>query len=211
MFELDGDFPFLWRLSAESSEGFCSVAMIVPYQDDADRKDLTIETSVQSLASDSTRSAREEVLEWNQDDIGLFVRMVNNQRHTNNQRVSDTVRVDLTDPTIMEIINVVAAAGFGTAYASSGVLQSSQVQYPAFHCHIGGFAALNTVGGFKNCVVVAVEDDERVCVLLDDIEVTDTGGFEQINRHDLLMVKSADILHPDFVMSATDTGTHTAH
>jgi hypothetical protein len=211
MFELDGDFPFLWRLSAESTEGFCSVAMVVPYQDDEDRKDLTIETTVLSLSSDTSRSASEEVLEWNQDDISLFVKMVNNQRRNQNFPVPDTVRVDLSDPAIIEIINVVAAAGFGTAYACSGVLLKAQTQYSAFHCQIGGFASLNTVSGFKSCVVVAVEDDDRVCVLLDEIEVSDSKGHEQLNRHDLLLVKSADILHPEFVMTTNDLNAEITH
>ena len=103
MIELSGDIPFLWRLSAESSEGYCSVSMVVPCPPDTEITDLTIETSVLSLSSDSTRSETEETLEWNQEDISLFLRLVNQKRLGSNQALSDTVRVDLTDPDIIDI------------------------------------------------------------------------------------------------------------
>lgn len=198
MIEFDGDFPFLWRLSAESSEGFCVVSMVVPYHEDEDRKNLTIETSVISLSSDSSRSESEEMLEWNQDDMELFLKLVNAQRQLNNLPISETVRVDLTDPSVIEIINVVAAAGFGTAYTSEGILMPTADNFPAYHCHVGGAAALNTVSGFKPVVVVAMEEEDVVCVLLDDIQFVEADDMEQLNRHDLLLVKRVDILHPDF-------------
>ena len=211
MFELDGDFPFLWRLGAESSEGFCAVAMVVPYQAEDDREDLTIETPVLSMPSDQSRSENEEVLQWNQDDIDLFLTMVNLQRQSRNLPVSNTVHVDLADPAIIEIINVVAAAGFGTPYTSSGVLLNSTGQYPAFHCHIGGLASLNTVNGFKPCIVVTMEDDDVVCVLLDDVGMIQTGELDQLNRHDLLLVKSSDVLHPGFASGSARGESQSAH
>ena len=204
MIELDGDFPFLWRLSAESSEGFCVVSMVVPYQDENLRKDLTIETSVLSLSSDSSRSEHEEVLEWNQDDIDLFLKMVNYQRQLNNLPISDTVRIDLADPSIIEIIHVVAAAGFGTAYTASGILLEHHDRFPPHHFQVGALAALNTVAGFKSCVVVAMEDDDVVCVMLDEVELDTDHAYEHLHRHDLLLVKRSDILHPDF--ASVDTG-----
>jgi hypothetical protein len=198
MIEIDGDFPFLWRLSAESKEGFCAVSMVVPYQADNLRRDLTIETPVVSLASDSTRSEHEEVLEWNQDDIELFLKLVNYRRHMQNLPLTDTVQIDLADPTIIEIIHLVAAAGFGTAYSANGVLHQTDSRFPVYHFQVGAHASLNTVSGFKPCVIVAMEDDDVVCVLLDDMDLIVEDEFDQLHRHDLLLVKRVDVLHPDF-------------
>ncbi|MCH7815759.1 MAG: hypothetical protein IIC60_04215 [Proteobacteria bacterium] len=198
MIELTGDIPFLWRLSAESSEGYCSVSMVVPGSADTEVNDLTIETSVQSLPSDSTRSEKEETLEWNSEDISLFLKLVNQKHLSNNQPISETVRVDLTDPDIVDIIHVVAAAGFGVAYSSYGLLQQAEGQYPAHDCEIGALASLNTVSGFKACIVVDVADDDVVCVLLDDIDVRSVGEYDCLSRHDLLLVRRIDILHPEF-------------
>ena len=198
MIELNNEIPFLWRLSAESSEGYCSVAMVVPCPADTEIQDLTIETSVMSLSSDSTRSEKEETLEWNQEDISLFLKLVNQKRLNKRQAMPDTVRIDLADPEIIDIIHIVAAAGFGVAFTSYDLLKQTDGQFPVHACNIGAFASLNTVSGFKSCVIVDVEDDDVVCVLLDDIDVRETDEYDQLCRHDLLLVKRIDILHPEF-------------
>jgi hypothetical protein len=201
MIELTAEIPFLWRLSAESSEGYCSVSMVVPCPPETEIKDLTIETSVLSLSSDSVRSEKEETLEWNQEDISLFLKLVNQKQLANKQLISDTVRIDLTDPAIIEIIHIVAAAGFGVAFTSYGLLKESNGLYPVHSCEVGALASLHTIVGFKPCIVVDIEDDDVVCVLLDDIDVRATDEYDQLVRHDLLLAKRSDILHPEFAES----------
>ena len=80
MIELNADIPFLWRLSPESSEGYCSVSLVVPRPPENEVPDLTIETTVLSLASDSMRSEQEETLEWNEEDISLFLRLLSQKK-----------------------------------------------------------------------------------------------------------------------------------
>lgn len=210
MVELSGNIPFMWRLSGETRDGGSVVSMVVPFDEEDDRKDLTIETSVVSFSADSSRAEQEEeMLEWNQDDISLFLKLVTSQQQGESPTeesieqllepvTADTVRVDLTDPAIIEIIHVVAAAGFGMAYTASGVLRESTGRYPPHPCDVGGQASLNTVEGFKRCVVVDVDGEDAVCVLLDEVDVVSPGEFDQLDRHDLLMVKRTDLLHPDF-------------
>ena len=153
MIELTSEIPFLWRLSPESSEGYCSVSMVVPCPPETEIADLTIETSVLSLSSDSSRSETEETLEWNQEDVDLFIRLVNQRQINNNQPISETVHVDLTDPEIIEIVHIVAAAGFGVAFTSFGLLNEADGSFPVHNFEIGSFASLNTVSGFVSCVV----------------------------------------------------------
>ncbi|MCH7672497.1 MAG: hypothetical protein IIC59_14840 [Proteobacteria bacterium] len=211
MIELNKEIPFLWRLSAESSEGYCSVAMVVPCPADTEIQDLTIETSVMSLSSDSTRSEKEETLEWNQEDISLFLKLVNQKQLNKRQAMPDTVRIDLADPEIIDIIHIVAAAGFGVAFTSYGLLKHADGQFPLHTCSVGAFASLNTVSGFKSCVIVDVEDDDVVCVLLDDIDVHETDEYDQLCRHDLLLVKRIDILHPEFAENKATPMTAVIH
>ena len=211
MVELTGNIPFLWRLSPESSDGLCAVSMVVPYESEDDRRDLTIETSVVSFASDSARAENEEMLEWNQDDISLFLKLVAHEQDDKRIIANDTVRIDLTDPAIIDIIHVVAAAGFGMAYSSSSILKSSTGLYPAHDCDIGSFASLNTLVGFKRGVVVDVDGEEVVCVLLEDVDVESVGEFDMLNRHDLLLVKRADLLHPDFAITTGRPVSATVH
>jgi hypothetical protein len=211
MVELTGNIPFLWRLSPESGDGLCAVSMVVPYESEDDRRDLTIETSVVSFASDTSRAETEEMLEWNQDDISLFLKLVAHEQDDNRVIASDTVRIDLTDPAIIDIIHIVAAAGFGMAYSSTEVLEHSSGLYPAHNCDIGSFASLNTTIGFKRCVVVDIDSEEVVCVLLEDIDVESLDEFDKLNRHDLLLVKRADLLHPDFAITTGRPVSATVH
>ncbi|MFP6838467.1 MAG: hypothetical protein VB962_02630 [Pseudohongiellaceae bacterium] len=211
MFELNNEIPFLWRLSVESSEGYCSVAMVVPCPADTEIQDLTIETSVMSLSSDRTRSEKEETLEWNQEDIRLFLKLVNQKQLSKRQSMPDTVRIDLADPEIIDIIHIVAAAGFGAAFTSYGLLKQPDSQFPVHTYNIGAFASLNTVSGFKSCVIVDVEDDDVVCVLLDDIDVRETDEYDHLCRHDLLLVKRIDILHPEFAENKVKPSTAALH
>ncbi|HAO88109.1 MAG TPA: hypothetical protein DD672_10745 [Gammaproteobacteria bacterium] len=198
MFELSSEVPFLWRLSPESSDGYCSVSMVVPCPPETQVHDLTIETNVQSLSSDSTRSETEETLEWNQEDIELFLKLVNRHQLRINQPLPETLRVDLTDPEIIDIINLVAAAGFGVAFASDGLIQRADGSFPVHQFDVGSLASINTVSGFKPCIVVDLENDDVVCVLLEDIEVQAGLEHDHLSRHDLLLVKRIDILHPEF-------------
>jgi len=211
MIEFNSEIPFLWRLSAESSEGYCSVSMVVPCPPETEVKDLTIETSVLSLSSDSTRSETEETLEWNQEDIELFIKLVNQRQIQSNQPLEETVRVDLTDPGIIDIINVVAAAGFGVAFTSYGLLKDADGSFPIHSFDVGSLASLNTVSGFKPCIVVDVEDDDVVCVLLEDIDVKALADYEHLGRHDLLLVKRLDILHPEYAERQARPDSSTLH
>lgn len=211
MIEIENELPFLWCLSAESSEGFCAVSMVVSYQEEEDLKNLTIETSVLSFSSDSSRSTHGEMLEWNDDDIDLFLKMVNYRRLCNNLPMAETLRIDLSDPAIVEIINVVAAAGFGTAYMVPGVLKQKRGDLPGYHCQVGGLASLNTVCGFKPCAVVEMDDEEVICVLLDDLELGDNDDMEPLHCHDLLLVKRSDLLHPGFTCEQMLDGSHVLH
>ena len=212
MIEFTSEVPFLWRLSAESSEGYCSVSMVVPCPPETQIQDFTIETNIQSLSSDSTRSETEETLEWNQEDIDLFLKLINQRRLQVNQAPEETVRVDLSDPDIIEIINVVAAAGFGVAFTSYGLLHQADGTFPVYSFDVGSLASLNTVTGFKSCIVVDMEDDDVVCVLLDEVEVNSRElDLDQLSRHDLLLVKRIDILHPEFAESRERPGHTTLH
>ncbi|HBW82961.1 MAG: hypothetical protein CMD92_09845 [Gammaproteobacteria bacterium] len=201
MFELSSEIPFLWRLSAERSDGYCSVSMVVPCPPDTRVRDLTIETDVQSLSSDSIRSVSEETLEWNQEDIDLFLKLINHQQLEVNQPLAETVRIDLTDPEVVEIINVVAAAGFGVAFTPTGLIQNTCRFLPIYQYDVGSLASINTVDGFKSCIVVDIDDDDVVCVMLEDIKAWSDTEHDHLSRHDLLLVKRIDILHPDFAES----------
>ena len=199
MIKVSSAIPFLWRLSPESGDGYCSVALVVSStSSDEEFKDLTIETDILSLSSGDSCSTNEEVLEWNQEDISLFMALISRNEVHDLQGQSGTLKIDLTDPEVIEIIHIVAAAGFGTAYTSKGLLEENSGFTLLGNCEIGAIASLHTVSGFVCCVVVDLEDDDVICVLLNDILKSKPGYFEQVHRHDLLLVNRGDLLIPEF-------------
>ena len=198
MIKISSEIPFLWRLSPASRDGYCSVALVVPYTLDTDARDLTIETGILSLSSGESASETEEVLEWNQEDITLFLALINRSQVHEMQGHPEALKVDLTDPEVIEIIHIVAAAGFGTAYTSKGLLKETSGLIHLNKCEIGAIATLNTISGFVSCVVVDLEDDDVVCVLLNDISESQQGLIEEVSRHDLLLVNRVDLLNPEF-------------
>ena len=198
MIKISSEIPFLWRLSPESRDGYCSVALVVPYTLDTDARDLTIETGILSLSSGESGSETEEVLEWNQEAITLFLALINRSQVHEMHGHPEAVKVDLTDPEVIEIIHIVAAAGFGTAYTSKGLLKETSGLIHLNKCEIGAIATLNTISGFVSCVVVDLEDDDVVCVLLNDISERQQGLIEEVSRHDLLLVNRVDLLNPEF-------------
>ena len=199
MIKVSSEIPFLWRLSPDSGDGYCSVALVVSSTSlDAEFKDVTIETDILSLSSGDSYSTREEVLEWNQEDIALFMALINRNKVHEMQANPGTLKIDLTDPEVIEIIHIVAAAGFGTTYTSKGLLEESPGSTLLGNCEIGAIASLHTVSGFVCCVVVDLEDDDVICVLLNDVSESKPGFSEQIHRHDLLLVNRVDLLIPEF-------------
>ena len=165
---------------------------------DAEFEDVTIETDILSLSSGDSCSRKEEVLEWNQEDVALFMALINRNKIYQMQANPGTLKIDLTDPEVIEIIHIVAAAGFGTTYTSKGLLEESPGCTLLDNCEIGAIASLRTVSGFVCCVVVDLEDDDVICVLLNDISEVKPGFFEQIHRHDLLSVNRVNLLIPEF-------------
>lgn len=211
MTEIANDIPFLWRLSAESEEGYCSVSMIVQCPDESDIQDVTIQTSVVSLSSDDTRSAKEEVLEWNQEDLDLFLQLLNRKQDATDAIPEATLRIDLSDPDIIDIVHVVAAAGFGVAYSPFGLIHEADGRHRPHYFDIGSPASLNTVEGYKSCIVVDMDEEDVICVLMDDITAPTRSRvsamlreddildeLDSLSRHDLVLVKRSAVLNPEY-------------
>lgn len=210
MTQLTNDIPFLWRLSAQSEEGYCSVAMIVQCPEESEIQDVTIETSVLSMSSDETRAASEEVLEWNQEDLDLFLQLLNRNQGGTELAKEPTLRIDLSDPEIIDIVHVVAAAGFGVAYSPLGLIHEADGHHRPHYFDIGSPASLNTIEGYKACIVVDMDEEDVICVLMDDIKVAAGAEsvqldeddlldqLESLSRHDLVLVKRSDVLNPEY-------------
>lgn len=226
MVDINENIPFLWRLSSHNKEGFCMVSMVVPFNSGNENLEHTIETDVLSFFGDDFDDENEETLEWNEDDIDLFLRLItqdvtdrptelalSDQILPSDQAVkATTIKIDLTDPGTIEIVQIVAAAGFGLALPVEGLLVQSRDSQMDFVCEVGSSVSLNTISGYKRCIVAEIGEDEDavVCVMLDRVESDSTALFDEIHPHDLVLVKRHQILHPSYT-SSTPTKFDTLH
>ena len=224
MLEFNEDFPFLWRLSAEGGEGFSLVSMVIPFQTGAQNLEHTIPTDVVSFCGDHEKHADEETLEWNEDDIQLFLKLLSarksGQVQQNAQNLTHTFKVDLSDPDTIEIVNIVAAAGFGMALMVDDLLVADPGDFQGIpEPEVGLSITLHTVDGYKRGIVVGGEEDEVVCVLLDSINIapgqlphnvltTADPEMADIHAHDLVIVKPHQLLPARYIShlpAASDT------
>jgi hypothetical protein len=198
MLEITEEIPFLWRLSTDNDEGFSIVSMVVPFNFGNENREHTIQTDVVSFTGDHEQLEAEEILEWNDEDISLFLKLLATRDVVKSSGQSQTFRVDLSDPETIEIVHIVAAAGFGMALAVDDLLVSDpgNAAGAVVKHEVGARITLQTVDGFKRGVVVASDDEEEevVCVLLDPIKLDFQTDLSDIHTHDLVVVKMHQLL-----------------
>jgi hypothetical protein len=211
MVELNQNIPFLWRLSDESGDGFCIVTMVVPFNQGEKRLEHIIETDVLSFTSEVMQSEKEEVLEWNEEDISLFLKLISNQHSEHDSPSGHTVRVDLSNPQTIEIVQIVAAAGFGLVQSGEQILAlNTGTEQICVNPDLGAEVSLKTLNGFKRGIIVDTQEDDVVCVMLDEFSIRVDGEFIEICPHDVLMVKRHQVLHPMY-SSESPTGLDILH
>ena len=184
------------------------VTMVVPFNQGEERLEHIIETDVLSFASDIENAQSEEILEWNEEDISLFLKLISNQSSTGELPAGETVRVDLNDPETIEIVQIVAAAGFGVVQSADQILAQTTGTEQLFpNLELGTKVSLK---GYKRGIIVDAEEEDVVCVVMDEITVRVDGEFIEICPYDLLMVKRYQILHPMY-SSETPSGLDVLH
>lgn len=207
MLEITEDIPFLWRLSTDNDEGFSLVSMVIPFNSGSESLEHTIQTDVVSFTGDQEMLAEEEILEWNEEDMGLFLKLLSGRDRIRPSAPSpaasaapgdstQTYRVDLSDPETIEIVHIVAAAGFGMALVVDDLLVNDPAEQAnlTLEPEVGARVTLHTVDGYKRGVVVGNEEEEVICVLLDPIKLDNEVEASDIHTHDLVVVKAHQLL-----------------
>lgn len=206
MLEINEDIPFLWRLSADNEQGFSLVSMVIPFHAGSQDLEHTIHTDIVSFNAEQDVEPG-ETLEWNEEDLSLFLKLLHRRHIVHSNETTKTYKVDLSDPETIEIVHIVAAAGFGMALTVDDLLvrdPGDSLQVSA-EPEIGSSVTLHTVDGYKRGVVVGhEEEDSVVCVMLDGIRQPDgqRDFLSDIHPHDLVIVKSHHLLSPLYSSTA---------
>lgn len=211
MSEHSQEIPFLWRLSSQDEQGFCAVSMVVPVNGDNDETSVsldeahTIPTRVLSFADDLLEADEGEVLEWNEEDLNLFLKLISTRVGDRTTEEGETIRVDLSDPRIIEVVQIVAAAGFGVVVPGEDFLLTPESDLPCTDFELGSHVSISTIAGYKSCIVVESNDDDVICVVLDKIKAAVPGFMEEVNPYELILIKRHQLLHPHYASAAPVT------
>lgn len=201
MSEHSQEIPFLWRLSSQDEQGFCAVSMVVPVNETDSH---TIHTRVLSFADDLLEAEEGEVLEWNEEDLNLFLKLISTrvdgarEVSEDSTEADETIRVDLSDPRIIEVVQIVAAAGFGVVVPGDDFLLAPEAALPCAYFEAGSHASISTLAGYKSCIVVESNEDDVICVVLDRIKAAVPGFMDEINPYELILIKRHQLLHPSY-------------
>jgi hypothetical protein len=203
MLELGEQIPFFWRLSSDNHEGYSQVSMVIPLSSGPEKMEHTIITNVLSFTGDDDIENGEEFMEWNEDDITLFLKLLASKSPPQVRESSHTFKVDLNDPYTIEVIHIVAAAGFGMTMTVDDllVLDPADPIVGFEEPEVGQLVTLHTIDGYKRGIVVGMDENEGevVCVLLDSIDMPPPQShLNSLQAHDLVLVKSSQLLPPEF-------------
>ena len=139
------------------------------------------------------------------------MKLISNHQSEGQLPPGETVRVDLNDPVTIEIVQIVAAAGFGVVQPCEDILaQTSGTEQVFANLEPGTEVSLKTLEGYKRGIIADTEDDDVVCVMLDEVAIRVNGEFIEICPHDLIMVKRHQVLHPMY-SSESPSGQDVLH
>lgn len=186
-----------WRLTDETGEGPDVVSIVLASQAQQKINEMEIETDIISAPVDSSPPEMPVDIEWDNQDLDLFLTLVSNTfQPTRDEADRQHIELDFTDDSVVTIMHIVAAAHFATPYPGQNLVNVertlSTLKGPS---GVGDLVSLDTVDGYKSAVIVRERNDEYICVLLDDVQVSESF---QLDRHDLLVVNKEWVLPAAF-------------
>jgi hypothetical protein len=179
-----------WRLSDDSGDGSDVVSVVLANQNRQEIAEVEIETDIISSSQESPSQEYSVDIEWNRSDLDLFLTLLKNtlERRDEADEV-EQIELDLADESVLRIMHIVAAARFATPYHAEAVIRPSSVNCRSCVTHqVGERITLETIDGFKPAVIVRVNEDEVVCVLLEQV-IAPSGDNIKLERHDLVVIR----------------------
>ena len=189
-----------WRLSDASGRGSDAVSVVLTNHPSATPAEVQIETAISCSPFEAGALAKSTDIEWDQRDLELFVTLLRKTLPVEARQEGNTahIELDFSDDQVVHIMHLVAAARFVSAYLATPVINTWR-KLPASHapCEVGDMISIDTIDGFKPCVVVAQDRDTLDCILLEEI-TSPRGDNIRLARHDKVILKKTWALPADF-------------
>lgn len=185
--------PLRWRLADMAGTGTEHVNIVMPEMDPQSSHEILLATDIPSPHSSKMD------ISWTDEDLELFHALVEKVISEH----EDPQQLDLSDPEIIDILHMVAAARFIEPLDADEVL-ADDVLTVMCEPDLGELAAIHTLDGFKTCIIAELDSIEAVCVILEPLSVESKQiGLEV---YDTLVVNKHSLLPAEFGNVEPDTG-----
>ena len=191
-----------WRLSDETGEGSDVVSIVLANQKEDEVAEVEIETDIISAPHKAEPPDYPIDIEWTKKDLDLFLTLLRKTFAAQEApEHEEQIELDLTDESVLRIMHIVAAARFSIPYPAEPVINTGRL-FPSepVRFRVGERISLDTIDGYKPGVIVAINEDEISCVLLEEV-TSPAGDNIQLDRHDLI------VLNKQFALPAAFTTT----
>ena len=185
-----------WRLTDDTGQGLGVVTMVLPAEVYGGSNEFQLQTDVISKVKHKTSLRNAVDLKWSESDLELFLTLIKKMILPDPE--TEEIALDFSEEAVVAIVHIVAAARFATPVPSDEILNEEDILTIREDFDIGDLVAINTINGFKNCVIVDMDSVDATCVLLDDVDVVINGECEQLDHHDLMVVNRHSLLPADF-------------
>lgn len=177
-----------WRI-IKSGVGFSEVSLILPIMQTNGQSEFFLETGVKVYNLDLI----DEEFLWSSQDIILFSSLFG---HTLNKNAPVTIELNLADPSVIEIINIVASARFSEDIDLRQIDMSPSFQTQIKNIRLGEVVSINTDQGFKLAVVAGITPSDLRCVILEPFFKPESN--EYISIHDVIKISKIGVLPAEF-------------
>ncbi|WP_428240350.1 hypothetical protein [Gynuella sp.] len=197
----------VWRLLSDSDFTPAKVAFVIP-EGDVGFRDITLETGIHVGATSRSQKFNSDELQWSENDFQLLLALLERMFDGPDEVVDGEVSIDLTDPSIVEVISIVASARFN----KSQDLSSHHFGDPIFthynEVEVGDLMTFRVGDQFHLVVIVELDAVQATCVCLEDVGWVSED--ESVGLHDLITISRMDLLPASFgpVFPRTDDVLH---
>lgn len=162
-----------WRLINESDPNQDEVTFVLPFIAPGEGTEYLLETGVKTQHGERTQNE----LKWSEKDLHLFICLFG--RQLDDEFEQESFELNFTDPSIIEMINIVASARFSIEVDLSKKILAPSINTKHKNYKLGEVVAINTQEGFKLAVAVDFTEDDIRCVVLEPFVKPDSKDFRK--------------------------------
>jgi hypothetical protein len=191
------DKQLVWRLIDETGQGADVVTLVLPFSPEKPQQAQLLETDVVASQALPSNPLSNHDLSWSQSDIMLLLTLAQKMLDMATAQDPDTdkITLDFENPTVIEIIQIVAAARFAEPFDLTQVNLGPVIHTTHSEIEQGDMVALPSLDGYPLAVITDLDSVECTCVLVEPVELKEGQTFE---IHDVVKVSRMDLLPATF-------------